>query len=55
MELAEPAAEARIANEAAPPLAHQGGAEVARRVVGWDAKEHLFQVLFKHLRRHGWR
>lgn len=60
--LAQPAAEATVREDAAPPFADQGGADQARRILGWEAPEEVFDeivrqsfdeiVLSWRLRRH---
>jgi hypothetical protein len=58
VELAIPAAEAGARDEAAPWLADDGGAEEARRFVGWETEEDLFDELLRQQvrrrRRHAW-
>lgn len=51
VELAVPAAEAAVGDEAAPGLAGEGGAEEARRVVRRASEEHLFHDLVGQRRR----
>jgi hypothetical protein len=51
--LAVPAEEAGVGEDAAPGLAGEGGAREARRVVGREAEENLFDKLVREHRRRG--
>lgn len=51
VELEEPEAERSAADEAAPELADEGGAEEGRGVVWREAEEDLFHELLRHLRQ----
>lgn len=51
MELAEPAAEAGVCDEAAGMLADEGGADEERGVVWREAEEDLFRELVLQRRR----
>ena len=51
VDLAELAAEGRAGDEAAPPLADEGGVDEARGVVGREAEEELLDQLVHERRR----